>query len=1010
MNEKLQKALQSESKRFEEFYLWLEEAMPQIFFEEVGEEWVTLIVHALMGFKEMDYFVEIHLRTGAIALCFDSPQADVNILKSYSHYGIKNYTTYISKKPLPFPENPGLLRIATILFTEAVSKEDSANDVRKEEIRALVSAKDKNVDFDAVFSMMSGKFLRKLSLDKQVEAILLCSNAMENDACQYKVIAEEGWMTKGEPSVQLILAWKNVPKHNFLYRLARVVYQHGLVMKRVDAAYLNPNTTRSVLMLALGLHGSQGQAAWDACDMGEFLQEIVTLKYFGSLDPIEETFVIPGKLNGNMANLLRSILHYIHQMLVHADPNLYTVENVLEGLTRHPELTVKVCEAFDHKFNPKKTNLKKFQELRGEFLLLVKQLDTGQEVLDERRKNILAQAMNFVEYTLKTNFFCPNKTSFGFRLDPAILDHVPYEREKIFPELPYSIFFFKGMHHIGFHVRFRDLARGGLRTIFPEKKERMLAERGNVFLECYHLAYTQQKKNKDIPEGGAKGVIFLKPYERLDQEAAIYAHELAESGLENGLVAERVERFKEEQKLEYLYQTQRSYIKTFLMLINCEPDGQLRTKDIVDYWKRPEYIYLGPDENMHNSMIDWIAEESIRERYKPGGAFISGKSKVGINHKQYGVTSLGVNVYMEEVLRYLHIDPLKDSFTVKMTGGPDGDVAGNQILNIYRYYPKTAKLLALTDVSGTIFDPVGLDLAVCVDLFRNEKSIRHYPPDKLNPGGFLLDKMSIREMTPYVFQTQCFRNEEGTIQEEWMNGNEMNALYRYNVHRTKADVFIPCGGRPRTLRETNVEEFLDEAGAPTSQAIVEGANLYLSPKARHLLEERGVLIFKDSSANKCGVISSSFEILSGLTLTSEEFLAHKEQLVEEILERLRKLSLEEARLLLKSHEETGQILTVLSDKISTMINHYTDELLEYLEKVELSQDPHDPLNACFLSYCLKTLREKFQERLLKEIPPSHKKAIIASHIASRVVYHRGLGWSPSVVDVLPLILGSKDLF
>ena len=57
-------------------------------------------------------------------------------------------------------------------------------------------------------------------------------------------------------------------------------------------------------------------------------------------------------------------------------------------------------------------------------------------------------------------------------------------------------------------ICFKDLSRGGLRTVFPQRYEQMVAERNNVFLGCYNLAFTQQKKNKDIPEGGSKGVIF----------------------------------------------------------------------------------------------------------------------------------------------------------------------------------------------------------------------------------------------------------------------------------------------------------------------------------------------------------------------------------------------------------------------------------------------------------------------------------------------------------------------
>ena len=95
-----------------------------------------------------------------------------------------------------------------------------------------------------------------------------------------------------------------------------------------------------------------------------------------------------------------------------------------------------------------------------------------------------------------------------------------------------------------------------------------------------------------------------------------------------------------------MYQTQRSFIDSFLTLVNCEPDGTLKAKNIVDYWKKPEYIYLGPDENMHNQMIVWISDYSKYRGYKPGGnLFYHSKPGAGINHKEYGVTSLGVNVY-----------------------------------------------------------------------------------------------------------------------------------------------------------------------------------------------------------------------------------------------------------------------------------------------------------------------------------------------------------------------------
>lgn len=227
------------------------------------------------------------------------------------------------------------------------------------------------------------------------------------------------------------------------------------------------------------------------------------------------------------------------------------------------------------------------------------------------------------------------------------------------------------------------------------------------------------------------------------------------------------------------------------------------------------------------------------------------------------------------------------------------------------------------------------------------------------------------------------------------------------MHQAQTDIFIPAGGRPRTLNESNITEFLDETGKPTSKAIVEGANLYLTPFARRFLEDKGVLIIKDSSANKGGVICSSFEVLSGLALNEPTFLAHKSLLVSEILDRLKECSSLEADLLLRTHNQTGEHLTQISDLISNRINQFTYQLLDYLDPLPLSKDPNDPMIKCFLDYCLPTLRNLFSAQLLSEIPEHHKKAIIACHLGAYMVYKKGLDWSPSIVDILPLILSGS---
>ena len=96
---------------------------------------------------------------------------------------------------------------------------------------------------------------------------------------------------------------------------------------------------------------------------------------------------------------------------------------------------------------------------------------------------------------------------------------------------------------------------------------------------------------------------------------------------------------------------------------------------------------------------------------------------------------------------------------------------------------------------------------ILAELFKQAKPIKYYPPEKLSNGGFLVDKSAKRSQTAYMQQTLCWKKTEGKIIEEWLSGSEMNYLVRNNVHQTKADIFIPGGGRPRTLNENQYQRF-----------------------------------------------------------------------------------------------------------------------------------------------------------------------------------------------------------
>jgi glutamate dehydrogenase len=71
-----------------------------------------------------------------------------------------------------------------------------------------------------------------------------------------------------------------------------------------------------------------------------------------------------------------------------------------------------------------------------------------------------------------------------------------------------------------------------------------------------------------------------------------------------------------------------------------------------------------------------------------------------------------------------------------------------------------------------------------------------------------------------------------------------------------------------------MHKLLDKNGIPKFKIIVEGANTFITQEARRFLESKGVVLIKDSSANKGGVISSSHEVLVALVLNETEFAAN----------------------------------------------------------------------------------------------------------------------------------------
>jgi glutamate dehydrogenase len=185
---------------------------------------------------------------------------------------------------------------------------------------------------------------------------------------------------------------------------------------------------------------------------------------------------------------------------------------------------------------------------------------------------------------------------------------------------------------------------------------------------------------------------------------------------------------------------------------------------------------------------------------------------------------------------------------------------------------------------------------------------------------------------------------------------------------------------------------------PIFRWIVEGANLFITQDARLKLEEKGVLVFRDSSTNKGGVISSSLEVLAGLALTDDEYdrlmrmkpgspvPAFRARYIREVMAIITRLAELEFELLWQSHRTDGRPLSELSERVSAKIN----EITRSIEESALFEN--DALRAsAFRMYVPETLLAKVGlEALFARLPVSYQKAIFARSVASGFVYRFGI--------------------
>ncbi|XP_049851473.1 glutamate dehydrogenase 2-like [Schistocerca gregaria] len=605
--------------------------------------------------------------------------------------------------------------------------------------------------------------------------------------------------------------------------------------------------------------------------------------------------------------------------------DLITEARVSETIMQNPDLIQSMYEDFKESFCPREDGSKGTRpQFNGTLWNRINKASLSPVDME-----ILRALLNFNCHILKTNFYKKNKVALSFRLDPIFLAGCDYSI------IPYGVFLVIGAEFRGFHIRFDDVARGGIRLIMSRNKQIWQRNAEGLFDENYNLALTQTLKNKDIPESGSKGTVFLNVDHQDKAEIAF-----------------------------------RKYFDSILDLI-------LPSSDVIDYFGQPEILFFGPDEGTAGFM-DWAALHARKRGYKFWSSITTGKSPSlgGIPHDLYGMTTSSVHEFVLGIISKLGLK--EEQLRKVQTGGPDGDLGSNEIKI------SKDKTIAIVDGSGVLYDPNGIDRSELLRLAKNRLMVSHFNQQLLGPGGFLV-----------LVDDADVRLPDGTVVENGMN-------FRNNFHLeplASADLFVPCGGRPASVNLSNVDRLISGPNnKPLFKYAVEGANLFFTQEARIKLESVGVILFKDSSANKGGVTSSSAEVLASLCMNDEEYSRlmcvkddvvsdfYKEYVVD-IQNRIKANARAEFECLWTESTKPGAPpLCILSDGISERINQ-----LNYQIRDSELWNNQKLVKQVFSEVIPQTLQREFTlDKIFSRLPKSYVDATLSSYLAASYVYTHGL--------------------
>ena len=215
----------------------------------------------------------------------------------------------------------------------------------------------------------------------------------------------------------------------------------------------------------------------------------------------------------------------------------------------------------------------------------------------------------------------------------------------------------------------------------------------------------------------------------------------------------------------------------------------------------PEKDVPAPDVNTNDQIMAWVMDTYSMHVGHTSTAVVTGKPvEMGGSLGRREATGRGVMIVTREAAQHLGFD-IKGATVAVQGFGNVGSVSADLLAGL------GAKIVAVTDWKGGVYNPDGLDVAGMLDFARQHKTIDGFP------GG------------------ESIENEQ---------------LFALEV-----DVLVPAALENQITMEN--------APAIKARIVAEGANGPTTPEAHRHLHERGVFVIPDILANAGGVTTSYFE-------------------------------------------------------------------------------------------------------------------------------------------------------